>query len=126
MNSTKGLSVNIEHIPTLFLQGKPDRLYICSVEKYSGAAIEDTYPRYTTEMTRQAHGGRHRPILQQDGTLNPPQLHLADAQSAILNLSSTPLARHVPEFTNLFTRPFHIGHVVAHLVLGSRILRTGP
>jgi hypothetical protein len=54
MNSTKVLGVNLECIPTSFWQRRPDRLCIDSVEKHSGAAVEDTYPRYMTEMTQQA------------------------------------------------------------------------
>jgi hypothetical protein len=57
MNSTKGLNVNMECIPTLFVQGRLGRLCIYSVEKHSGAAVEDTYPGYMTEMTRHAHVG---------------------------------------------------------------------
>jgi hypothetical protein len=43
-----------------------------------------------------------------------------------LNQYSVPLARHVPECTSLFNRSFHPGHVVAHVVLGGQLLRTGP
>jgi hypothetical protein len=56
MNSTKGLSVNMECIPTSFLQRRPDWLYVYSVKKHSGAAVEDMYPGYMIEMTQQAHG----------------------------------------------------------------------
>jgi hypothetical protein len=45
------------------------QLCINLVEKYSKTVVEDTYPRYMTEMTRQAHGGWHRPILQQDSSI---------------------------------------------------------
>jgi hypothetical protein len=54
-NSTKGLGVNTKCIPTSFLQRRFDRLCIYSVEKHSKAVVEDTYPRYMTEMTRHAH-----------------------------------------------------------------------
>jgi hypothetical protein len=63
MNSTKGLDINMECISTSFLQRRPDRVHIYSVKKHLGATIEDTYLGYMTEMTRQAHGDRHRPIL---------------------------------------------------------------
>jgi hypothetical protein len=56
LNSTKRLNGNMECIPTSFLQRRPDRLCIYSVEKYLKAAVEDTYPGYMTEMTRQTHG----------------------------------------------------------------------
>jgi hypothetical protein len=36
----------------LFLQGRLGRLCIYSIEKHLGAAVEDTYPGYMTEMTR--------------------------------------------------------------------------
>jgi hypothetical protein len=57
MNSTKRLGVNIECIPTLFLQRRSGWLCIYLVKKHSGAATEDTYAGYMTEMTRQAHEG---------------------------------------------------------------------
>jgi sporulation-control protein spo0M len=59
MNSTKRLGVNTECIPTSFLKRRLGQLCIYSVKKHSGAAVEDTYPGYMTEMTRQVHGGQH-------------------------------------------------------------------
>jgi hypothetical protein len=57
MNSTKRLGASIECIPTSFLQRRLGRLCIYSVEKHSGAVVEDTYPGYMIEMTQQTHGG---------------------------------------------------------------------
>jgi hypothetical protein len=72
MNSTKGLGVNTECIPTSFLQRRPGRLYIYSVKKHSGVAIKDTYLGYMIEITQQAHGGWHMQILQQyDNRISP-------------------------------------------------------
>jgi hypothetical protein len=55
--STKGLGVNTECIPTSFLQRRFSRLCIYSVEKHSGATVEDMYLVYMTEMTQQTHMG---------------------------------------------------------------------
>jgi hypothetical protein len=57
MNSTKVLGINIECIPATFLQRRSGRLCINSVEKHSGATVEDAYLGYMTEMTQQAHVG---------------------------------------------------------------------
>jgi hypothetical protein len=55
MNSTNGLGVNTECIPTSFLQSRPGWLSIYPVEKHLRAAVKDTYPGYMTEMTWQTH-----------------------------------------------------------------------
>jgi hypothetical protein len=57
MNSTHGLSINIECIPTSFLQRRPGRLCIYLVKKHSGADVKDTYLWYMTETTRQEQVG---------------------------------------------------------------------
>jgi hypothetical protein len=52
MNSTKRLGVNTKFFPTLLMQGRLGCLYIYSVEKQSGAAVENMYLGYLTKMTR--------------------------------------------------------------------------
>jgi hypothetical protein len=50
-DSAKRLSINMECIPASFLQRKLDRLFIYSVKKTLGTAVEDTYPGYMIETT---------------------------------------------------------------------------
>jgi hypothetical protein len=52
MNSINKLGVNKECIPTSFMQRRLGQLYIYSINKHSGAAVEDTYPGYLSKTTR--------------------------------------------------------------------------
>jgi hypothetical protein len=52
MNSTKRCSVNTKCFPASLLQGRLSRLYIYSVEKHSGAAVEDMYLGHITKTTQ--------------------------------------------------------------------------